>query len=172
MKTMKENGDMDPETISDGVVVTMDYTLRLEDGTVIESSQGQEPLEYLHGQGQIIPGLESGVAGMRVGESRQVVVPAAQAYGERADDQIHTLARAQFPPDEPLVAGMMFYGQDSMGNSFPVTVLEVNPDTVVVDLNHPLAGEDLYFDITVRALRQATSEELQHGHAHSAGSEH
>ncbi len=157
---------MEPEIVADGVVVTMDYTLRLKDGTLIETSEGQEPLEYLHGQGQIIPGLEAGVAGMRVGETRQVIVPAAQAYGERQPDQIHTLSREQFPPNEPLLPGMMFYGRDSFGNSFPVTVIEVNPDTVVVDLNHPLAGEDLYFDVTVRGLRQATAEELMHGHVH------
>ncbi len=158
---------MDPQAIADDVVVTLNYTLRLADGTLVETSEGREPLEYLHGWGQIIPGLEAGLDGLTVGDSRQIIVPAAQAYGERRPDQIHTLARTQFPADAPLLPGMVFHGRDEAGGTFPVTVLEVHPDQVIVDFNHPLAGEDLYFDVTVVGLRQATPEELSHGHAHS-----
>jgi len=162
---------MEPQAIGDDVVVSLDYTLRLADGTVVETSEGQEPLEYLHGHGQIIAGLESGLAGMGVGETRQVTVPAARAYGERQPDEVHVLAREQFPPNVQLMPGMVFHGRDESGEAFPVTVLEVNDEDVVVDFNHPLAGQDLYFDVTVLGLREATAEELSHGHAHSDGAE-
>jgi FKBP-type peptidyl-prolyl cis-trans isomerase SlyD len=159
-------------TITDGLVVGLDYTLRLDDGEIIDSSSGQEQLEFLQGRGQIIPGLEQALYGMAVEDEKDVVVAPAEAYGEQDPDAIELVARDVFPPDLDLKPGMGLRMRDDSGRGLEAYVAEVRPEDVVLDFNHPLAGETLYFHVKIAALRPATSEELAHGHVHDADDGH
>lgn len=158
--------------VTDGMVVSLDYTLRLQDGQIVDSSSGKEPLEYLHGTGQIIPGLEDGLDGMVIGEERQLTVAPADGYGERDPDSLQTVPSDFFPGDIEVVPGMAIQVRDENDQVFPVYVAEVRTQGVVLDFNHPLAGETLYFDTRVVGVRPATTEELSHGHAHGEGHSH
>jgi FKBP-type peptidyl-prolyl cis-trans isomerase SlyD len=159
-------------TVVDDLVVSLEYTLQLDDGEVIDTSQDQEPLEYLQGRGQIVPGLEQAVYGMAVGEKMDVVVAAADGYGERDPDAYERVDRDVFPADMNLEPGMGLRMRDVKGQALVAYVEEVRPDGVVLDFNHPLAGETLHFNVQIAGLRSATSEELEHGHAHEPGHEH
>jgi len=160
----------DQMDIRKGRVVCIEYTLRNKDGQVLDTSEGSEPLEYLHGHGQIVPGLELALEGAQDGESRQVVVSAAQGYGQRDEKAVFAVGRSMFPPDMEIATGETYIGRDTQGNPVPVTVVSIEADQVVVDANHPLAGQELHFEVTVRGVRDATAEELSHGHIH--GSDH
>jgi len=154
--------------IGDGIVVSLDYTLRLDDGEVIDSSQESEPLEYLHGHGQIIPGLEKALVGLTVGDSKKVTVPSAEAYGDVDMEAFEIVPRSMFPDDMELEEGLELSLRDAETNEpFDATIAEIRENGVMLDFNHPLAGETLHFEVTIPALRQATAEELAHGHAHS-----
>ncbi len=153
--------------VDDGMVVRMDYTLRLEDGAEVDSSKSRGPLEFLHGVGQIIPGLEVALYGMRVGEEKQVTVEPIDGYGELSADEFQLVPRDSFPDDMILSKGMRLRMRDAdSGELFDVLVDEVREDGVMLDFNHPLAGETLIFDVKIVGLRAANSEELAHGHAH------
>jgi FKBP-type peptidyl-prolyl cis-trans isomerase SlyD len=158
--------------VADGLVVGLDYTLRLDDGEVIDSSTDGEPLEFLQGQRQIIPGLEQSLYGMMLGDEKDVEVAPADAYGESDPDAVELVDRDVFPPDLSLTPGMALRMRDSSGQALEAYVAEVRPDGVLLDFNHPLAGETLFFRVKIAALRPATSEELSHGHAHGAEHEH
>ena len=158
--------------VADGLVVGLDYTLRLDDGEVIDSSTDGEPLEFLQGQRQIIPGLEQSLYGMMLGDEKDVEVAPADAYGESDPDAVELVDRDVFPPDLSLAPGMALRMRDSSGQALEAYVAEVRPDGVLLDFNHPLAGETLFFRVKIAALRPATSEELSHGHAHGAEHEH
>ena len=155
--------------IANGTVVGIDYSLHLGDGQVIDASEPKEPLTYLHGEGQIVPGLEAALEGLEAGSKKQVVVEPAEGYGEHDDRGIQTVPRKAFPPDFEPEIGMSLTAEGPGGEAVPFSVREVRPDEVVIDLNHPLAGKTLHFDVTVRDVRQATDEELSHGHAHGEG---
>ncbi len=152
-------------------VVSLDYRLHLGDGQVVDQSSPGSPLSYMHGRGQIVPGLEGKLEGMQAGEAKQVVVNPADGYGEYDNRGVQEVPRAMFPPNSDLQVGMMVTAQTPQGE-IPFVVKEVKKDSVVIDLNHPLAGKTLHFDVTVREVRGATSEELEHGHAHGPGGEH
>ncbi len=156
----------DPQTVQDDVVVSLEYTVRLNDGSIVDSSVGREPLQFLQGHGQVIEGLEQEIHGMRVGETKEFVVTAARAYGERIPEAMEWVPRAAFPAGMDLEPGMGFRLQTASGESIVAYVREVLPDRVLMDFNHPLAGEDLHFEVTITGLRAATSEELAHGHVH------
>jgi FKBP-type peptidyl-prolyl cis-trans isomerase SlyD len=159
--------------IGDGIVVSLDYTLRLDDGEVIDSSQEGEPLEYLHGQGQIIPGLEKALVGLTVGDSKKVTVPSTEAYGDVDMEAFEIVPRSMFPDDMELEEGLELSLRDAETNEpFDATIAEIRENGVMLDFNHPLAGETLYFEVTIPALRPATEEELAHGHAHSSDNHH
>jgi len=162
-----------PLTVADGLVVSLGYSLRLEGGSEIDSSEDEGPLEYLHGEGQIIPGLEKALYGMSVGDEKQVTVSPADGYGEvDADDHIF-MPLDSIPSDVDLEIGEPIFLHDSeTGDEYQAFIAEIGDDDVKLDFNHPLAGETLYFDVKIEGLRQATSEELAHGHAHSADHEH
>lgn len=138
---------MNPD-IQSGSTVRIEYTLTDETGEILDSTEGREPLTYVHGRRQIIPGLEQALAGLRVGDQKQVTVAPKDAYG-LVDPQ----ARAEVPrhavPPEALVPGTELVARSADGATRLVTVLEIRPDTVVVDLNHPLAGKTLRFDVRV-----------------------
>jgi FKBP-type peptidyl-prolyl cis-trans isomerase SlyD len=154
------------------MVVGLDYTLRLKDGAVVDSSQDREPLKYMQGQGQIIPGLEQELYGMAVGDEKSVAVEPAQGYGEKDPNAVQVVPNEAFPPDLEPEPGMRLQMRDEQGRVFEAFVVEVRPDDVVLDFNHPLAGETLHFDVKIDSLRQASEEELAHGHAHEGNNAH
>jgi FKBP-type peptidyl-prolyl cis-trans isomerase SlyD len=145
-----------------GAVVSFNYTLTDDKGTVIDSSEGGAPLQYLHGYDNIIPGLESAIEGAEAGFKSTVVVEAADAYGEVDEDAIFEVGLDKFPEGMEIAPGMQFMGETPNGD-VPFTVKEVKDDSVVVDANHPLAGERLHFDIEVVDVRAASDAELAAG---------
>jgi FKBP-type peptidyl-prolyl cis-trans isomerase SlyD len=152
--------------ISNGSVVGIDYSLHLGDGEVVDASSPGEPLTYLHGEGQIVPGLENALTGLAVGDRKQVVVDPAEGYGPHDPAGIQEVPRRAFPPNFEPKPGMELTAEGPRGEPVPFVVREVRPETVLIDLNHPLAGKTLHFDVTVREIRDATDEEKAHGHAH------
>ncbi|RKH69891.1 FKBP-type peptidyl-prolyl cis-trans isomerase [Corallococcus aberystwythensis] len=157
--------------IANGRVVALEYRLHLGDGQVIDQSAPGQPLAYLHGHKQIVPGLEGALDGLGVGESKQVVVAPEQGYGTHNPEGVRTVPRSMLPPGFTPQVGQTLMAQTEDGN-VPLRIETVNPDSVVVDLNHPLAGKTLHFDVTVREVRDATQEELTHGHVHGPGGAH
>jgi len=149
-------------------VVSIDYTLTDGQGTVIDSSSGQQPLVYIHGLGNIIPGLEVALEGKSTGEHVNAVIAPEQAYGERNESLVQHLARDVFDTDEDIVEGMRFHAMSEAGPRV-VTVVGVEGDQVTIDGNHPLAGMTLHFDVTIADVRDASEEEISHGHAHGPG---
>ena len=165
--------DNNPTKIQDDVVVSIDYTLRLEDGEVIDSSEGHGPLEYMQGRGQIVPGLERELYGMNVGDEKAVTVSPQEGYGEYDDQRVQQVPRESFPDDMALEEGLSVRMRDaSSGQLFDAYIDEVGDEVVALDFNHPLAGETLFFDIKVVGLREPSSEELEHGHAHNGSHAH
>ena len=151
-----------------GRVIVLDYTVRIGSGRVVETSSGKAPIEYLHGAGQILPALERALEGLGEGEQAAFSIAAEDAYGERKDDNVVSLPRALFPNDVKLEKGLCLYARASGGQSYPITVREVKEDMVVVDLNHPLAGERLFFEVSIRGVRPAGNQELFAGKASAA----
>ena len=151
-------------------VVSIEYTLKDVDGNVIDASNGN-PLAYLHGHGQIIPGLEKALEGKAVGDKLTVTVPAAEAYGERVEQLVQQVPRQLFQGIETIEVGMRFEAQSEQG-VHSVEVTKVEGDTITVDGNHPLAGKDLTFEVEIVAIRDATPDEIAHGHAHGPGGVH
>jgi FKBP-type peptidyl-prolyl cis-trans isomerase SlyD len=156
--------------IADLTVVTIDYTLTNDDGEEIDTSRGGEPLTYLHGAGNIIPGLERALAGRSSGDELSVTIPAEDAYGLPDEDLVQKLPRANFPPGE-IPVGAQFRA-DGPGGPQVVTVVAADDATVTIDANHPLAGMALTFAVTVRDVRASTDEEREHGHVHGHGGAH
>ncbi len=154
--------------IASGNVVGIDYSLHLGDGEIVDASARGEPLTYLHGEGQIVPGLESALEGLDVGDRKQVVVGPAEGYGDHDPRGIQEVPRSAFPPDFDPQAGMELTAEGPSGEPVPFVIREVRPQTILIDLNHPLAGKTLHFDITVREVRAASDEERAHGHAHGS----
>ena len=149
-------------------VYSIEYTVKNSKGEVVDSNKGQAPLEYIGGKQQIIPGLEKEVENMEVGEEKTVVVPASEAYGERNEELVETLPKSQFEGIE-LQKGMTLYGQSPDGQVIAVTVKDFDENSVTVDYNHPLAGEDLTFDVKLVGKREATTDEVLSGQVGGAG---
>lgn len=149
-------------------VIGFHYTLKDKEGNTIDTSEGQNPLLILEGTGHIIPGLEKEISPMNVGEKKNVHVKPEEGYGEIIEDLKIAVKKSQFPEDANLKVGDQF--QVNEDPSAPLfTVMKIEGDDVHIDGNHPMAGKDLYFDIEVTEKREATKEELSHGHAHGAG---
>jgi FKBP-type peptidyl-prolyl cis-trans isomerase SlyD len=157
--------------VQDGQVVSMDYTLHV-DGEVMDTSSGQEPLEFLQGSGNIIPGLEQELYGMSVGESKTVVVQPEDGYGALDPDAFIDVPKEQFPANIPLEEGVEIQVTNQDGQAMSARIDSVTGDTVRLDFNHPLAGKELHFDVKVVGLREATAEETEHGHVHGDGHHH
>ena len=145
-------------------VVSIDYQLKDAKGAMIDRSEG-EPLVYLHGNDNIIPGLERHLVGKKAGESVSCVIEPADAYGERDDELVFAVSKADFAEPEKIEVGMQFQAQEA-GGMRVVTVVGVEGDEVKIDANHPLAGKALHFEVTVKDVREASPEELEHGHVH------
>ena len=157
--------------VNDGQVVSMEYTLKV-DGEVADTSQGREPLEYVHGAGNIIPGLEREMKGMAVGESKDVIVAAVDGYGEEDEKAFMDVPREQFPEEIPLKVGTELQVQNQAGQPMYARIETVGDKSVRLDFNHPLAGKELHFSVKVISLREATDEEKEHGHVHGPGHQH
>lgn len=164
---MDENFEQNnqPEKVAKNVVVSLEYTLHV-DGEVVDYSDKEEPLEYIQGHDQIIPGLESALDGMGVGESKQVSVAAGDAYGEVDNEAIIEVNRADFPAEVPMEIGTQVQVRNMDGHVLDARIASMEGDKVKLDFNHPLAGKDLLFNVTVVGLRNATEEEIEHGHVH------
>ena len=160
--------------ITDKLAVSIHYTLTNGAGEQLDSSRGEEPMVYLHGFGQIIPGLENALTGKVVGDKFNVIIAPADAYGERRDDMLQVVPLSMFNDMEvegKVEVGMQFHADASHGISV-VTVSKVDGDEVTIDGNHPLAGEALTFDVEVMDIRPATEDELTHKHIHGEGCNH
>jgi len=152
---------------TNGVVVSLQYTLTDDKGEVLESSVGGEPLVYLHGEGEIVPGLEKTLEGNEIGFKTRVTVPAAEAYGERDEEAVIEAPKDELP--EGLEVGEEVFGEDPDGEPISFTVVKLTENGAILDMNHPFAGKDLTFDVEILGLRPATEDELEHGHAHEGG---
>lgn len=157
--------------IADESVVTMHYTLKDDKGKTIDSSSGGEPLAYLQGAGNIIPGLEEALMGKVAGDKIQVTLPPEKGYGERDERLVQSIPKKQFQGAGEIKVGMQFQVNSQAGPMI-LTVVGVKGDEVVVDGNSPLAGQTLHFDVEITDVRAATSEELEHGHVHGPGGHH
>ncbi len=152
--------------IGDNLVVSMHYKLTDDDANVLDSSEGSEPLAYLHGAGNIIPGLEKALVGKVAGDSLQVRIEPAEAYGEIRPELIETVDIAAFQGVDSVEPGMAFEAQAPDGSVQRIVVKAVEGNDVTIDANHPLAGVTLNFDIEIVGVREATEEEITHGHVH------
>ena len=152
-------------------VVTIAYTLKNDQGEVLDSSDNHGELSYLHGHQNIVPGLEKALDGKSVGESVDTTVTPEEGYGDRRDDLVFSVPRDRLP-DEELELGMQFRAQSQDGQELVVNLIAIGDDDVTLDGNHPLAGQDLHFDVTVRGVRSATDEEISHGHVHDGSHDH
>ena len=159
------------EKIAANKVVTISYTLRDDDGEIIDSSDEGTPLVYLHGASNIVPGLEEELEGAGPGDSIEASIPPEKGYGPRIGES-QEVPRKLFPAEAELVAGMQVVAHDDEGRQIPFFITGIGEETVTVDPNHPLAGETLHFDVTIEALRDATEEEVAHGHPHGEGGHH
>ncbi|TLY76257.1 MAG: peptidylprolyl isomerase [Gammaproteobacteria bacterium] len=158
-------------TIARDSIVTIHYTLRDDAGTIIDSSTSGEPLAYLHGRGNLVPGLERELAGKNAGDKLSVKLAAADGYGEYDKQLVQQVALRSLRAVSDLKVGMRLQAQTQHGPR-TVTVTRIAGDMVTLDGNHPLAGKNLNFEIEITAVRAATQEELSHGHVHGAGGHH
>lgn len=156
--------------VEQGKVVSIDYTLKNSEGEVLDTSEGREPLPYLHGAGNIIPGLEAALDGKSSGDQVKAVIEPEQAYGVRDENQVGKVARSDLEGVGDISIGTQLQAQTPEGPRI-VVVTDMDDETVTIDANHPLAGETLHFDVTVGDIRDATAEEVEHGHAHAPGGE-
>ena len=158
--------------IGENSVVSMHYKLTDDEGKVIDSSEGGEPMAYLHGAGNIIPGLEKALVGKGEGDSLKVRVEPAEGYGEANPEGTKVIERAAFEGVDSVEPGMPFEAQAPDGTSQRIYVKNVDGDKVTIDINHPLAGMPLNFDVQIVNVREATKEEIEHGHTHEHGQAH
>ena len=157
--------------IQNNSAVSFHYKLTDDDGISIDSSEGKESLGYLHGAGNIIPGLEKALEGKTIGDSLTVAVTAAEGYGEVQKELIQEVPKEAFQGVDNIEVGMQFEAQTGQGGTVPVTVIAVTDEIVTVDGNHPLAGKNLNFDVTIEEVREASEEELARGHLHDLDAE-
>ena len=162
---MTDNNELN--LVADDLVVTMDYSLTV-DGEIVDSSEEDGPIQFLMGYGNIIPGLEAHLGGLAVGESLQVSVAAKDAYGEFDPEQIVDIPLDEFPEEICVEPGVELEMKDQDGEMLFARIISVGKSRAKLDFNHPLAGKQLTFDVTILALRLPTPEELEHGHVHGS----
>ena len=157
--------------IAKNAVVNIDYTLRNTAGEVIDTSEGHEPLTYLHGHGELVPGLEAKLLDRVLGEALEVVVQPADGYGIRDESNVMEVPRTKFKGMD-IEEGMQIFATAEGGGHIPFWITKIGLEGVTVDGNHPLAGQTLHFTVAIKGVRAATQEELQHGHVHGEGGHH
>ena len=162
---------MGSDSVQKDTVVSMEYTLRV-DNEEIDSSKGQDTLQFIVGHGNIISGLEREMIGMKVGDSKDVVIQPADGYGEFDEEAFMEVPRSAFPKDIPMEEGSELSVRDDSGQSRYARIDAVNGDNVTLNFNHPLAGDELHFNVKVVGLREPTREELEHGHVHEGDGHH
>lgn len=160
-----------PTTITKDIIVSLDYTLTV-DGELVDASEENKPIEFLQGYQNIVPGLEKELYGMAVGDSREIVVAPHEGYGEFDPQAIIQVPRSEFPQNIDLHEGIELELQQPDGQVLHATIADLNPDSVKLDFNHPLAGKELIFRVTVTGLRAASDEEKSHGHVHDHHTHH
>lgn len=153
-------------------VVSIHYTLKDENGEVLDSSEGKEPLQYLHGANNLIPGLEQELGGKAEGAKFSATIPPEQAYGERNEEFVQTIGKEMFQGVEKVEPGMTFVAQGEGGAQRQVRVTDVEGNNVTIDANHPMAGMTLHFEVEVTNVREGTEQEIEHGHVHQEGADH
>ncbi|RYD57815.1 MAG: peptidylprolyl isomerase [Sphingobacteriales bacterium] len=141
------------QQVKNGDTVRVNYHGKLTDGSTFDSSEGREPLEFTVGNGQVIKGFDDALVDMKVGDKKTVHIPVDQAYGQRSDEMMMEYPKTEFPADMNPTPGMELHMSDNMGNVFPVVIAEVQDEVVILDANHPLAGEDLIFDIELVSIQ-------------------
>jgi FKBP-type peptidyl-prolyl cis-trans isomerase SlyD len=153
-------------------VVTMNFILKDDAGNVLDSTEGNEPFSFISGGNQILPKLEEKVGEMLIGSKKEVVLNPEDGYGIYQEDAVRIVKRTEFPEDIEIGKGMSFLAKSPQGKDMQFLVKEINGDDIMVDFNHPLAGKILHFNLELLNLRDATQEELDHGHVHGAGGHH
>ncbi len=156
-------------TVQDNMVVCIHYTLKNGNGDELDTSIGFDPLMYLHGAHNIVPGLENALVGLSKGDKKQVVVAPADGYGERTSTAPVEIPKSNFPPDIQVQPGMMFHTEGPDGNAVPLWVTAVTDENVIVDTDHPLAGVTLNFDVEITAIRVASEAEVASGRVQTPG---
>jgi FKBP-type peptidyl-prolyl cis-trans isomerase SlyD len=151
--------------INENQVVTIDYTLKNTEGEVLDTSEGKEPLSFIQGAGMVIPGIEAAVEGKSEGDSFSATIEPERGYGEYDNQLVFDLPKEKLEGLDSVEVGMYVQAETRDGNQI-LTVKEVKDDSVTFDANHPLAGETLFFDITITGVREATDQEIEHGHLH------
>ncbi len=157
--------------VANNMAVSIHYTLTNDEGEIIDSSEGGEPLMYLHGSGNIISGLEDALLGKAIGDKFDVRIDAENAYGEFMDDRVQVISRDMFEGVDEIEVGMQFHADVSSGPG-AITVINVDGDDITIDGNHPLAGVPLSFAVEIVEIRPASHEEITHGHIHGTGCDH
>jgi FKBP-type peptidyl-prolyl cis-trans isomerase SlyD len=160
------------QLVGKDMVVTFHYTLRNQAGQVLDSSNGSDPLTYLHGHKNIVPGLENALIGKTIGSRFNVTVSPAEGYGERVEEMVIRVPKSEWDLPSDVGAGQVVEVLTNEGMTVPALVVEMTADFVTLDGNHPLAGEELFFEIELTGVRAATQEELEHGHVHGPGDHH
>ena len=158
-------------TIAKDKVAIIDYTLTDDEGNTLDQSENGE-FAYIHGANNIIPGLEKALEGKTGGDEAKVTVAPAEGYGELDPNAIQKIPRNMFPEDMEIQSGMQFQAQSPEGAMMVLTVADIEGDTVIADANHALAGKMLHFDVKVISVRDASAEEMEHGHVHGPGGHH
>jgi FKBP-type peptidyl-prolyl cis-trans isomerase SlyD len=152
--------------VGKGSVVSLEYKLHFGDGVIVDASEPGDPLVYMHGESQIVPGLESALEGQEAGASLQVVVAPADGYGVADPTALQQVPRNAFPEGFEPKPGLELVAQGPQGEPLPFTIRAVEGDVITVDFNHPLAGRTLHFQVSITEVRESTMEEREHGHAH------
>lgn len=158
--------------ITDDRVVSIEYTLTDDSGTILDTSEGREALSYIHGSGGIIPGLENALAGKTLGDELSITVSPDEGYGQRIEQLTQVVSRDMFESIDNLEVGMQFHGQSPDEHPIVITITAIEGDDITIDGNHPLAGLNLNFEIKIVDVRDATEEELEHGHVHGPEGHH
>ena len=153
-------------------VITITYTLKDEDGNIIEVTNRENPFSFISDNNQILPKLEENINGMLIGSRRTVTLTPEEAYGTYNDSAIQTIDRSEFPDDTELEEGMSFITDTPDGQQMPFIIKKIDGEVITLDFNHPLAGRTLTFDLELLNLRDATQDELLHGHIHGPGGNH
>lgn len=173
----KLNTENQPIMIEDNLVVTMDYELRI-DGEIVDTSEDGDPIIFLQGSGQIIPGLEKEIYGLKKGDQKTIRVEPKEGYGEIDPESVVEVPKDEFPEDFPLELGVEITvntedvdDEEAEDEEMEATIVAINKDTVTLDFNHPLAGKTLEFSVNILDIREASAEEIEHGHAHGDDSE-
>lgn len=173
----KLNTENQPIMIEDNLVVTMDYELRI-DGEIVDTSEDGDPIIFLQGSGQIIPGLEKAIYGLKKGDQKTIRVEPKDGYGEIDPESVVEVPKDEFPEDFPLELGVEITvntedvdDEEAEDEEMEATIVAINKDTVTLDFNHPLAGKTLEFSVNILDIREASAEEIEHGHAHGDDSE-